>query len=255
MKLEIDHMEHLLEQARIRLSRAFEQWYEEVHLATCKISPSASPAPPMHTEDSSSRESDFGRVSAIISSNSASSVAPTSLTLENNQRPRSALDERVSNIRKAHTAFISNSASPYSSTSTLFLNDPSPRPSASPSVEMMDRKPPPVASLSLAGGAGWTSQAPRLSCPGRSMSSLSYSVTTLQNQSPRVHSASSSRPLTPAISSTLRPLKGVGEGMIDKSVESDIAAFYEAREGLLRSKGVPKNTSSFIGRLFDKQQQ
>ncbi|KAJ3243274.1 Kinesin- protein 6 [Chytriomyces hyalinus] len=37
MKLEIDHMEHLLEQARLRLSRAFEQWHDEVHVPTSSL--------------------------------------------------------------------------------------------------------------------------------------------------------------------------------------------------------------------------
>ncbi|KAJ3071202.1 Kinesin- protein 6 [Podochytrium sp. JEL0797] len=54
MKIEIEHMQHLLEQARIRLSRSFEQWYDSVHLSAPKQNSAAEmegqtqPAEPIH---------------------------------------------------------------------------------------------------------------------------------------------------------------------------------------------------------------
>ncbi|KAJ3025970.1 UNVERIFIED_CONTAM: Kinesin- protein 6 [Siphonaria sp. JEL0065] len=249
LKIEIEHMQHLLEQARMRLSRAFEQWYQNVYSSNPTTDEDDKP------ENNGVNEAEFheqlsatlgqpilnsvkdgtpktnqpslspSATEASISYSSQQYSHPQSMQL----RPPSANHDE--HVNRAHLAFLSSS-SPYSSTSTLFINDGSssqstPRVSAN-ILQQPEPHPPsrPTATplSTLNAPIAWSSP-PNVSyksLQSRSASSLDR-VSSSPPTLPKV-----SRSQTPQLTSSLKPPKAVGSD--SKGVESDIEAFYQARD-------------------------
>ncbi|KAJ3298827.1 Kinesin- protein 6 [Rhizoclosmatium sp. JEL0117] len=246
LKIEIEHMQHLLEQARIRLSRAFEQWYENVY----QTSPKAS-------KEDSDRDINASTNTGEESANQLLMATQPVTTLSRSippypvDRPPSATSFSTNSLNKPHLAYISNS-SPFSSTSTLFLSEGSSTPRSSQATVQPQLETSTLRTSSILSSGHTISQAwntppkpPPKELPKRSLSSLDRIT---PSPSLPLQPGSISRSQTPQ----LKPLKAVPDS---KGIEGDIAAFYQARDGLLKQKGVgelPKGTPGFVGRLFQQ---
>ncbi|KAI9345034.1 hypothetical protein BDR26DRAFT_173133 [Obelidium mucronatum] len=281
LKIEIEHMQHLLEQARMRLSRAFEQWYENVYMSnenhneddsTASYSDQKQLPPPdlsnqlanalnLPRSEGASNERRKSLVPGggrAVSSLDSYPEQHESISLAQPPRPASTM-EQTHYSNRAHHAFVTSS-SPYSSTSTLFLNDSTSSSQSTPQVSANILQAPsnnfsaPIAWNSTAGATNVVSK--QIPPPPRSFSSLDRT------------SLSSPLPLLPPPSSKIKPQlipptsdgRGNFKSTIDSrgGVDGDIEAFYNARDGLLlgrqtsasSSSGLPKGTPGFVGRLL-----
>ncbi|KAJ3134119.1 Kinesin- protein 6 [Physocladia obscura] len=216
LKLEIEHMQHLLEQGRLRLSRAFEQWHDEVYLTTLQ---------PLHTEqgmeiDPPSKIPNYVLPRTIETAEyvrNSVSRPPSSLKAEMQPSSSKDLASRSKLINDAQSLFASG-ASPYSSTSTLFLSE-------TPILhQSMPRKT--IATFSGENSTAWQLPSSKL------QASSCNSRTEFISQDSLGHLKFSSRSQTPILKSG------------SETVQTDIDAFYKAREKLLGIKSRPNSSGT-----------
>ncbi|KAJ3390452.1 Kinesin- protein 6 [Entophlyctis sp. JEL0112] len=197
LKVEIDHMQHLLEQGRIRLSRAFEMWLQDVHQPA--IDRKKLPALVQHTQEESCRQLEQATSAAadVFGNTLPNSIKPnTWIASSNSDRTEAPL------FPSSKLPYPSIHNSPYSSASTLCVRPltPSNAGGAGPGDSAGGNWPGPV--------AAWSSAALAAS-PASFIGSRSADAA--GRSSGRAHYSTS-----------------IG----DAGVQSDIDAFYRARASL-----------------------
>jgi hypothetical protein len=251
MKIEIEHLQHLLEQARTRLTRDFEYWYVNVYnkndqVRNTAIEPEDEIAPSAEKSlDESLHNLAQHKTSRPPSSLGTSRNANISSTSEGHP---SIQHTSTQNLESSFQATSNPAAKSYfpprlgsgnpllklhgrhpsgSSTTTLVLSETNLNPNNSSSILHSHNS----ASV-IGGGSDSLSSAVKPAWPD-----LDNTSSTLN--SPKIPQQANSRPATPQISS-LRPLSASSKPS-PVSVNQEIEAFYKARDNLLKKTASPSS--------------